>query len=63
MAMGDCGGEPRFAPITVAINRADEGRTVQIPAGNYDDLMNDGATVEGGQLDIPPRAFLVLLAQ
>ncbi len=54
--MGRC---EEYAPITVAINRADVELTVPIPAGEYDDLMTD-AVVSGGDLVIPPRGFAIL---
>ena len=56
-AMGGCG---ESAPdVTVAINRADASRTVNIPAGSYVDLL-DGGDVAGGAVTLGPRDFLVL---
>ncbi|MCB9594495.1 MAG: hypothetical protein H6719_17315 [Sandaracinaceae bacterium] len=56
-AMGGCGDS---APdVTVAINRADTGRSVSIPAGSYTDLLS-GATVSGGSVSLGPRSFLIL---
>jgi glycosidase len=53
--MGGCGGDE----VTVAINRADGGRTVSIPAGSYTDLLT-GAAVSGGSVSLPARSYLVL---
>ncbi len=47
------------ADVTVAINRADSARTVDIPAGAYTDLRT-GGTVNGGSTSLPPRSFLLL---
>ena len=55
--MGGCGST---APdVTVAINRADSPRTVNIPLGSYTDLI-DGGDVDGGSRELPARSFLVL---
>ncbi|MBX3270674.1 MAG: hypothetical protein KF729_10450 [Sandaracinaceae bacterium] len=56
-AMGGCGGAA--ADVTVAINRADSARNVNLPAGTYTDLL-DGGRVSGGNVSLPPRSFLVL---
>ncbi len=53
------GGVRGSADVTVAINRADESRSVDIPAGSYTDLMA-GAPHSGGAVDLPPRSFLIL---
>ena len=53
--MTGCGG----GEVTVALNRADDPRTVPLPAGAYVDLMTD-AEVEGGERALPPRSFLLL---
>ena len=58
--MTGCGeGSP---DIVVAINRADASRTVSVPAGSYTDLFDD-STVEGGQITLDPRSFLVWRVQ
>ncbi len=55
--MGGCGDS---APeVTVAINRADTGNTVSVPAGSYTDLLSGGA-VSGGSVSLAPRSFLIL---
>ncbi len=48
-----------FADVTVALNRADDGRTVQIPAGDYVDLVS-GESVTGGALALSARGWRVL---
>lgn len=48
--------------VLVAINRADSARTVEIPAGNYENLIETG-TVAGGSLSLPARSFRVLASQ
>ncbi|MEL6185906.1 MAG: alpha-amylase family glycosyl hydrolase, partial [Myxococcota bacterium] len=45
--------------VLVAINRADTAKTVTLPAGTYDDLL-DAGSIEGGALELPPRAFRVV---
>jgi hypothetical protein len=59
--MTGCGGAGA-SDVTVAINRADDGRSVSIPAGSYDDLVGSG-TVSGGSLSLPARSFRVLRAR
>lgn len=54
-----CGSDS--PPITVALNRADQARPVQVPAGTYDDLLN-AAAVDGGAIMLPPRSAIVLRA-
>ena len=55
--MTGCGaGSP---DITVAINRADDGREVRIPQGSYRELLTDEST-EGGARQLGPRSVLVL---
>jgi hypothetical protein len=54
--MGGCGDS---ANVTVAINRADASRTVEIPAGAYADLL-DGGTHAGGSIELDPRSFVLL---
>jgi glycosidase len=49
-----------FDDVTVAINRADSGTTVQVPAGDYLDAV-DGSTVPGGSLALGPRGWRVLV--
>ena len=45
--------------VVVAINRADGGNTVSIPAGSYDDLVS-GTMATGGSVTLGPRSFRVL---
>jgi glycosidase len=45
--------------VVIAINRADAGRTVSVPAGSYVNLLTD-APASGGSLDLGPRSFVVL---
>jgi glycosidase len=45
--------------VTVAINRSDGSRSVNVPAGAYVDLIN-GGNVNGGALNLAARSFLVL---
>lgn len=45
--------------VVIAINRADGGNTVTLPAGSYDDLVA-GGTVGGGALTMAARSFRVL---
>jgi len=45
--------------LVVAINRADDPRSVTLPAGSYTDLVA-GTPVEGGARSLPARSFLVL---
>ncbi|MBO6937905.1 MAG: DUF3459 domain-containing protein [Deltaproteobacteria bacterium] len=45
--------------VTVAINKADVPRTVNLPAGDHEDLL-DGGTVAGGSTSLPARSFLVI---
>jgi glycosidase len=45
--------------VTVAINKADAPRTVMLPPGDHEDLL-DGGTVSGGSTSLPARSFLVL---
>ncbi len=54
--MGGCGDTP---DVTVAINRADSNRTVDVPAGSFTDVIAD-ETFTGGSFDLDPRSFLVL---
>jgi glycosidase len=55
--MGGCGSA---APdVTVAINRADGARNVNIPAGSYTNLLTDAA-VSGGSVSVPARDYLIL---
>ena len=54
--MGGCGDTP---DVTVAINRADGDTSVTIPAGDYTDLIHDGAH-SGGSATLAPRSFLLL---
>ena len=45
--------------VTVAINRADGARSVNIPAGSYTNLLTDAA-VSGGSVSVPARDYLIL---
>lgn len=45
--------------VLVAINKADAARTMSIPAGSYEDLV-DGGAVSGGSTSIGARSFLIL---
>ena len=49
--MDGCGDA---APIWVAINRSDWGKSVTLPSGAYVDLMTQ-QSVGGGQIDLAPR--------
>jgi len=55
--MGGCGGAS--PDVTVAINRSDSSRTVNLPAGSYTDLL-DGSSVGGGSLPLGPRSYRIL---
>lgn len=55
--MSGCGdGAP---PVVVAINRADQPRTVELPAGPLRELITD-AQVAGGATELPARSVMVL---
>lgn len=59
--MTGCGGDS--PDVTVAINRADAPRTVQIPPapGGYTDLLNPQAEAfAGGDLEVPARGARIL---
>ncbi len=45
--------------VIVALNRADDARSVTLPAGSYTDLVA-GTPVAGGAYSLPARSFLVL---
>jgi glycosidase len=53
--MTGCGDDD----VLVAINKADAARTVSIPAGSYEDLV-DGGAVSGGSRELPARSFVIL---
>ena len=55
--MDGCGDSA--APIWVAINRSDWGKSVTIPSGAYTDLMSEQA-VGGGQIQLEPRGLVSL---
>ncbi|MGE0786008.1 MAG: alpha-amylase family glycosyl hydrolase [Sandaracinaceae bacterium] len=56
-AMGGCGDS---APdVVVAINRSDNPRSVNVPAGSYTDLVSGGAA-SGGSVSVPARGFVIL---
>ncbi|MCB9553772.1 MAG: hypothetical protein H6705_18180 [Myxococcales bacterium] len=52
-----CAGDP---PLMVVINRADEARAVELPAGRYVDLLAEQAPVAGGARELAPRSVMVL---
>ena len=54
--MDGCGDAA--APIWVAINRSDWGKSVTIPSGAYVDLITD-QSVGGGQIQLEPRGFVI----
>ncbi len=45
--------------ITIAINKSDEARNINIPAGNYMDLWTDEMST-GGNRSLSPRSVLIL---
>ncbi len=55
--MTGCGAD--IPDAVVAINRADSGRSVDIPAGSWVNLITD-APVAGGRVDLGPRSYLLL---
>ena len=57
--MQGCGADS--PDITVAINKGDNPERVVIPAGAYEDLVNDAA-FDGGEVTLDPRSFLILRA-
>jgi hypothetical protein len=58
--MGGCGAG--FADVIVALNRSDQERDVEIPAGTYVDLLL-GGTSEGGAVTLGARSYAVLRAE
>lgn len=44
--------------VLVAINKADAPRSVALPAGTYEDLLEGGSV--SGTVSLPPRSYLVL---
>ena len=59
--MGACTGA---SDVIVAINRADDARTVTVPAGAYTDLLSStGAMVMGGSVSVPARSAIVWRAR
>ncbi len=58
--MGACTGAN---DVVVAVNRADQARTVTVPTGMYDDLLRAGMTSMGGSVELAPRSFAVLRAR
>lgn len=58
--MTGCDGA--LGEIIVAINKAGNPNTVNVPGGTYTDLMTD-ATVNGGSVQLPGYGFVVLRAQ
>ena len=49
-----------FSEITVALNRADSERDVQVPEGQYVDLLAEETSVLGGVVRLPARGLRVL---
>jgi len=56
-SMVGCGGG--FSDVTVAINRADSSRTVNIPAGSWVNAQT-GDAFSGATANLGPRGWLVL---
>lgn len=52
-----CEGDP---PLLVVINKADDERAVDLPAGRFVDLLAENAPVDGGRRALPPRSVMVL---
>jgi beta-galactosidase GanA len=57
--MDGCGAG--FNAVTVAINRADSARSVNIPAGGYTNLVTN-APATGGSTMVPARSWVILRA-
>ncbi|MFO0561069.1 MAG: alpha-amylase family glycosyl hydrolase [Polyangiales bacterium] len=57
--MEGCGAG--FNAVTVAINRADSARSVNIPAGTYTNLATNAASM-GGSVMVPARSWVILRA-
>ena len=53
------------ADVTVVINKADDGRSAEVPQGAYTDLMDDqSAEIAAGQrIELPARSFRVLRSE
>lgn len=47
-----------FADVTVAINRSDSARTVNVPAGEYTNLRDESAFA-GGSISLPARSWRI----
>ncbi len=56
--MSGCGGG--FDDVIVAINRADDNRSVTIPSGAYTDIIGE-ADIDGGDHTLPGRGFMILV--
>ena len=52
-----CGGES--PTVTIMVNRADETRDLDLPAGNYTDQLNE-ESLSGGRVTLAPRSMKVL---
>jgi glycosidase len=52
-------GSAGASDVIVAINRADGGNTVSVPAGSYTDLVT-GMPASGGSIALPARGFRIL---
>jgi glycosidase len=55
-----CSGDS--VAVTIALNRADTERTVNLPAGGYTDLLS-GESIMGGSLMLSARAMRVLITE
>ena len=55
-----CGGES--LPVTVMINRADETRSLNLPAGSYSELLNE-ESLQGGEISLPARSIKILIPE
>ena len=53
------GCEPGLSNLLVAINRADTGKALTLPAGSYLDVLS-GAEVAGGTLTLGARSYWFL---
>jgi|GEM_PF-305106 len=58
--MVGCGAET--PEVTILINRADEPRSLMVPPGRYQELI-DGELIEGGVQSLPARAVKLLIPE
>lgn len=56
-SMIGCGADS--PDVTVALNRGDQPRNAEIPAGEYVDLLADDAEVQGGVHEVPARGVRI----